>query len=510
MEKSKRKIGLIIAVMLLCMISSFAVSASQQGVRYFFKINGVEYYNNGNQEVSYNGTSAYNVVNLTVPEKVTYGGTTYTVTWIESLYELDGTVETISIPKTVSKITGYDPYYFESLKTVNVSSENPAYCSVDGVLYDKDMTEIIIYPNAKAEKVFVVPDTVKRLSFTFSYAENLTTVIVPDSVEYINGAIFNYAEVTDIYYEGTEEMWDAVCSKEVYQTVHFGHEHSDLTVDVIKEADCITAGIEKYYCACGAVVSTKSIPAKGHSFISYVYDENATCTKDGTKTASCANGCGTENTVTEYGSATGHAFTNYVYDGNATCSKDGTKTAKCDNGCGETDSVTAENTATKHIYKATVTKKSTCYSEGILTYTCSGCYDSYNEKLPLEECIFEYYIDDNNATCTENGTKTAECEYGCKKTHTIIIENSALNHSFTNYISDKNATCTEDGTKTAYCDNGCGEKNTATDKNSAAGHKDAQNDNICDACGEEIEDLNFFQKIILKIRVFFMKLFGLI
>ena len=28
----------------------------------------------------------------------------------------------------------------------------------------------------------------------------------------------------------------------------------------------------------------------------------------------------------------------------------------------------------------------------------------------------------------------------------------ALDHSFTNYVSDKNATCTEDGTKTAKCD----------------------------------------------------------
>lgn len=43
-------------------------------------------------------------------------------------------------------------------------------------------------------------------------------------------------------------------------------------------------------------------------------------------------------------------------------------------------------------------------------------------------------------------------------------------HSFTNYISDNNAACTEDGTKTAVCDNGCGAVDTITDVGSRTGH----------------------------------------
>lgn len=42
----------------------------------------------------------------------------------------------------------------------------------------------------------------------------------------------------------------------------------------------------------------------------------------------------------------GHSFTNYVYNNDATQTVDGTKTARCDNGCGETDTVTAYGTAT--------------------------------------------------------------------------------------------------------------------------------------------------------------------
>lgn len=41
-------------------------------------------------------------------------------------------------------------------------------------------------------------------------------------------------------------------------------------------------------------------------------------------------------------------------------------------------------------------------------------------------------------------------------------------HSFTNYVPDNNATCTEDGTKTAKCD-GCEETDTVADPGTAKG-----------------------------------------
>ena len=56
-------------------------------------------------------------------------------------------------------------------------------------------------------------------------------------------------------------------------------------------------------------------------------------------------------------------------------------------------------------------------------------------------------------------------------------------HSFTDYVSDNNATCTEDGTKTAKCDNGCGATDTVTDEGSATGHNWANG--TCTSCGEE-------------------------
>ena len=87
---------------------------------------------------------------------------------------------------------------------------------------------------------------------------------------------------------------------------------------------------------------------------------------------------------------------------------------------------------------------------------------------PECEHSFNNHISDNNATCTEDGTKTAKCER-CDVTYTVADVGSKLNHSFVTYISDENATCTEDGTKTAKCES-CDVTDTKTNIGSILEH----------------------------------------
>ena len=74
-----------------------------------------------------------------------------------------------------------------------------------------------------------------------------------------------------------------------------------------------------------------------HSYTNYVSNNDAKCGIDGTKTATCDNGCGEKDTIADVGSKLEHKYTNYVSNNDATCKADGTKTATCDNGCGEKD-----------------------------------------------------------------------------------------------------------------------------------------------------------------------------
>ena len=102
---------------------------------------------------------------------------------------------------------------------------------------------------------------------------------------------------------------------------------------------------------------------------------------------------------------------------------------------------------------------------------CSECSIIEWQDGKILAHSFTNYFSNGDATCEEDGTKTAYCDYGCGTTDTITDENSALGHSFTNYVSDNNATCEENGTETAICDrDNCEAEDTREIENTALGH----------------------------------------
>ena len=57
-----------------------------------------------------------------------------------------------------------------------------------------------------------------------------------------------------------------------------------------------------------------------------------------------------------------------------------------------------------------VTKEPTCTETGVMTYTCqAGNGFKKTEDIPLLKHEFKDYVSDNNATYTQDGTKTAKC-----------------------------------------------------------------------------------------------------
>ena len=128
----------------------------------------------------------------------------------------------------------------------------------------------------------------------------------------------------------------------------------------------------------------------------------------------------------------------------------------------------------------TVTTPATCTGKGVRTYTCTSSSHTRTEDIPALNHSFagQAYISDNNATCEQDGTKTAKCvRYGtggCMETDTVTDTDSKLGHFFEDYVSDNNATCEQDGTKTAKCvrygEGGCMATDTVTDTDSKLGH----------------------------------------
>ena len=130
----------------------------------------------------------------------------------------------------------------------------------------------------------------------------------------------------------------------------------------------------------------------------------------------------------------------------------------------------------------TVTTPATCTGKGVRTYTCTSSSHTKTEDIPALNHSFagQAYVSDNNATCEQDGTKTARCvRYGtggCTETDTVTDTGSKLGHFFEveDYVSNNDATCEQDGTKTAKCvrygTGGCMATDTVTDTDSKLGH----------------------------------------
>lgn len=87
-------------------------------------------------------------------------------------------VESITIPGGCTLIEGDEPFLrCSSLKYITVTDGSGEYSSKDGVLYNKDRSRLIAYPQACENKEFTVPDTVKELApSSFCYNEHLQKV----------------------------------------------------------------------------------------------------------------------------------------------------------------------------------------------------------------------------------------------------------------------------------------------------------------------------------------------
>ncbi len=97
----------------------------------------------------------------------------------------------VTIPDNVTSIGGGAFSGCTSLTSINVSENNTAYSSINGVLYNKDKTELVKIPEGKGIKEFNIPNSVTSIGqHAFDYCTLLTNVTIPDSVTSISVQAF--------------------------------------------------------------------------------------------------------------------------------------------------------------------------------------------------------------------------------------------------------------------------------------------------------------------------------
>lgn len=88
-------------------------------------------------------------------------------------------LKTLNIPSSVSEIGNIS---CNALENINVSADNQTYCSIDGVLYNKSITEMLCFPLANEITDYHIPDSVAELKGYFENAKHLKNIYIPQSV----------------------------------------------------------------------------------------------------------------------------------------------------------------------------------------------------------------------------------------------------------------------------------------------------------------------------------------
>lgn len=191
MKKSFRSVfaGILLIVVLTGLFSSCSLTGNK----------ATEYKENADGYGLYRYSSTPTETAFTVPD--TYEGKNVTELMDFSFANAEYLTE-LHIGKHVHTIGIWALTNCQQLKAIYVSEENPYFTSVDGVLYNKDMTELLFYPNARSPIVtdesgntsggeFTVPDTVKTIrDNAFYLCGNLRSIQFNEGLEKVGNKAF--------------------------------------------------------------------------------------------------------------------------------------------------------------------------------------------------------------------------------------------------------------------------------------------------------------------------------
>lgn len=144
----------------------------------------------------------------------------------------------ILIPDSVTSISNGAFFLCDNLAEILVSKNNSVYTSQDGVLFNKEMDKLIIYPEGK-EGICVVPEGVTAIGDkAFFHCYRFTEIILPDSLTSIEIYAFSQCiNLTDVYYSGNKLQWNEITirSNNTYltnATIHYNSTGPEEDIDL--------------------------------------------------------------------------------------------------------------------------------------------------------------------------------------------------------------------------------------------------------------------------------------
>ena len=157
------------------------------------------------------------------------------------LYSFKGcrSLRSISIPATVVEIDKYFVSNVGPQLEINVAEDNPNYCSKDGSLYTKDMSQLIHYCEHDLQTC-VLPEGIVRIAPLAFEWTHIAQITLPESLKEIANDAFCRSENTKLHIpSGIQKIGNMAFKNSAMTELHIHSEHPE-QIEVAENAfeDC--------------------------------------------------------------------------------------------------------------------------------------------------------------------------------------------------------------------------------------------------------------------------------
>jgi hypothetical protein len=118
----------------------------------------------------------------------------------------------VTLPAGLSDIGDRAFYGCTNLTSIEIDENNSEFCSIDGNLFDKNVTTMLQYSIGKSESAYIIPDGVTMIdTYCFEDCVNLSSITIPESIQEIMMTAFrDCPNIKNVYYYGTPDEWNEV------------------------------------------------------------------------------------------------------------------------------------------------------------------------------------------------------------------------------------------------------------------------------------------------------------
>ena len=169
----------------------------------------------------------------------------------------------ITFPASLQVLQNYDTgdavFQNTPIENIYVAEDNPTFCSVDGVVFSKDQSELVMFPTGRTGG-YTVPEGVTSLGFkafdgvkltevilpeglisigeqAFQFAWDLPSLTIPSGVTGIGPWVFADCGLKEIRFEGAAPTFDEGCFAGLTATAYYPENDPSWTEDVRQDYD---------------------------------------------------------------------------------------------------------------------------------------------------------------------------------------------------------------------------------------------------------------------------------